>query len=206
MNNPSNNSNPAPQREDGFYHVREFASDPEYTVAKWNHYRGAAGWTCSGRTRLEDSDLFEIGPRIPSPAERAPSLRWRVGGKVPLNVYEGDVPMFQCHTLEQAARVVDLLNTERAPAREVPPVSPQELLLAVIERIVGDDFCEDLDCRVAFQPETLTDTEKTAMAKLGLIYRIAHSNVTHHSCYRVHDDWRKAAEKLVADYLEGNHG
>ncbi len=37
-------------------------------------------------------------------------LTWRVGGKVPLNVYEGDTPMFQCHTPEQAARVVKLLN------------------------------------------------------------------------------------------------
>ena len=35
---------------------------------------------------------------------------WRVGGKVPLNVYEGDKPMFQCHTPEDAARIVALLN------------------------------------------------------------------------------------------------
>jgi hypothetical protein len=38
------------------------------------------------------------------------SENWRVGGKVPLNVYEGDRPMFQCHTPEDAARVVELLN------------------------------------------------------------------------------------------------
>jgi hypothetical protein len=31
---------------------------------------------------------------------------WRVGGKVPLNVYENDRPMFQCHTPEDAARIV----------------------------------------------------------------------------------------------------
>ncbi len=41
-------------------------------------------------------------------------LTWRVGGKVPLNVYEGDTPMFQCHKPEQAARIVKLLNA--APA------------------------------------------------------------------------------------------
>lgn len=35
---------------------------------------------------------------------------WRVGGKVPLNVYEGDRPMFQCHTPEDAARIVAALN------------------------------------------------------------------------------------------------
>lgn len=37
-------------------------------------------------------------------------MTWRVGGKVPLNVYEGDKPMFQCHTPEDAARVAGLLN------------------------------------------------------------------------------------------------
>ncbi len=35
---------------------------------------------------------------------------WRIGGKVPLNVYEGDRPMFQCHTPEDASRVVSILN------------------------------------------------------------------------------------------------
>ena len=35
---------------------------------------------------------------------------WRVGRKVPLNVYEDDKPMFQCHTPEEAQRVAALLN------------------------------------------------------------------------------------------------
>lgn len=40
---------------------------------------------------------------------------WRVGGKIPLNVYENDRPMFQCHTPEDAARIVGMLNAaERA--------------------------------------------------------------------------------------------
>lgn len=37
-------------------------------------------------------------------------MTWRVGGKIPLNVYEDDKPMFQCHTPEDATRVVGLLN------------------------------------------------------------------------------------------------
>lgn len=45
-----------------------------------------------------------------SQIEPSPSGPWRVGGKVPLNVYEGDKPMFQCHTPEDAARIVDKLN------------------------------------------------------------------------------------------------
>jgi hypothetical protein len=36
--------------------------------------------------------------------------KWRVGGKVPLNVYRDDRPMFQCHTPEDAAEIVGLLN------------------------------------------------------------------------------------------------
>jgi hypothetical protein len=39
---------------------------------------------------------------------------WRVGGKVPLNVYEGDRPMFQCHTPEDASRIVSMLNATAA--------------------------------------------------------------------------------------------
>jgi hypothetical protein len=46
-------------------------------------------------------------------------LLWRVGGKVPLNVYEGDRPMFQCHTPEDAARIVGLLNHELPTAEEL---------------------------------------------------------------------------------------
>ena len=41
---------------------------------------------------------------------QAPSGKWRVGSRVPLNVYENDRPMFQCHTVVDAARVVALLN------------------------------------------------------------------------------------------------
>lgn len=37
-------------------------------------------------------------------------MTWRVGKSVPINVYEGDKPMFQCHTPEDAARIVALLN------------------------------------------------------------------------------------------------
>jgi hypothetical protein len=43
---------------------------------------------------------------------------WRVGEKVPLNVYLNDKPMFQCHTPEAAAMVVEKLNAnERLTAR-----------------------------------------------------------------------------------------
>jgi hypothetical protein len=37
-------------------------------------------------------------------------LRWRVGRKVPINVYEGDRPVCQCHTVRNAQRIVDAMN------------------------------------------------------------------------------------------------
>ena len=39
-------------------------------------------------------------------------MSWRVGSKVPLNVYEGDRPVCQCHTPEDAARIVAAMNNE----------------------------------------------------------------------------------------------
>jgi hypothetical protein len=56
-------------------------------------------------------------------AERAEPAHgeWRVGGKVPLNVYKGDTPMFQCHTPEDAARIVVLLNQAERAKPDRPP-------------------------------------------------------------------------------------
>lgn len=39
---------------------------------------------------------------------------WRVGGKVPLNVYNGDRPVCQCHTAEDAAKIVVAMNYSEA--------------------------------------------------------------------------------------------
>lgn len=36
--------------------------------------------------------------------------KWRVGTKVPLNVYEGDTPVCQCHSSIEAQRIVDAMN------------------------------------------------------------------------------------------------
>ena len=38
---------------------------------------------------------------------------WRVGLKVPLNVYEGDRPVCQCHQPEDAERIVAAMNARR---------------------------------------------------------------------------------------------
>ncbi len=46
---------------------------------------------------------------LESASEPSPAV-WRVGTKVPLNVYEGDHPVCQCHTPEDATRIVAALN------------------------------------------------------------------------------------------------
>lgn len=38
---------------------------------------------------------------------------WRVGRKVPINVYLGDAPVCQCHTPEMAARIVSAMNQSK---------------------------------------------------------------------------------------------
>lgn len=37
-------------------------------------------------------------------------MSWRVGRNVPLNVYDGDRPVCQCHTADDAARIVNAIN------------------------------------------------------------------------------------------------
>lgn len=46
--------------------------------------------------------------------------RWRVGKNVPLNVYEGDRPVCQCHTAIDARRIVDAVNKALAKAPDTP--------------------------------------------------------------------------------------
>lgn len=56
--------------------------------------------------RLAEIDLQTAGQKCPP--------RWRVGGKVPLNVYEGDQPVCQCHTPSDARRIVYAMNAQRS--------------------------------------------------------------------------------------------
>lgn len=63
---------------------------------------------------------------------------WRVGNRVSLNVYLNDAPMFQCHTPEDAAMVVALLNAPMLP-RAV------SLLKASTDRLHAE-LCDGCDC------------------------------------------------------------
>lgn len=66
----------------------------------------------------------------------------------------------------------------------------QAKILQAIEDICADDFCEDLEMRQ--HAGEISESATTAAEKLAAIYRIAHSHNTSHSCYPVHDDWRKS--------------
>lgn len=46
----------------------------------------------------------------PEPTEQPQLSRWRVGHHVPINVYEGDRPVCQCHTATDALQIVKALN------------------------------------------------------------------------------------------------
>ncbi len=66
--------------------------------------------------------------------------------------------------------------------------------LEVIERICGDDFCEDMSMQdLDRQPDL-----KTAIGKLSRIYRISHALGQSHSCFLSHQDWRDEAESAYA--------
>lgn len=73
------------------------------------HKMGEIGYECT-QCKCSFFMLAEFADVI------LPKPPWRVGGKVPLNVYEGNTPMFQCHTPEQAQRIVSLLNRPDALA------------------------------------------------------------------------------------------
>lgn len=53
-----------------------------------------------------------IPPRHLLARRGAPPARWRVGQQVPINVYDGDRPVCQCHTAFDAKRIVDSVNAK----------------------------------------------------------------------------------------------
>lgn len=46
--------------------------------------------------------------------------QWRVGSKVPINIYEGDRPICQCHTAVDAKRIVAAVNGESVVQGDQP--------------------------------------------------------------------------------------
>ncbi len=112
-------------------------------------------------------------------------LTWRVGGKVPLNVYEGDTPMFQCHTPEHAKAIVALLNA----GEKFPAYRDALAMLVSVERPEPKD--PDLLAVVA--------AAKALDTKLRCI--ICGSPAYFHGGEGV---WRHAGEPHQQEYLEQN--
>ena len=80
----------------------------------------------------------------------------------------------------------------------VEPTEYDQQALWAIEQICGDDFCEDQE----FLNLNREDGEmKTAIEKLTAIYSLAHSHVKGHSCFHVHEDWRKKAHEGIASVV-----
>ena len=68
-------------------------------------------------------------------------------------------------------------------------------VLDLIDGIVSDDFCEDLEMESAHG--RLEKDTKVCQEKLSLIYKLAHANSPTHTCYHVHEDWRKLTNDLI---------
>ena len=57
-----------------------------------------------------------LASKVPPGSESALHGKWRVGSKVPLNVYDGDRPVCQCHSFLDALDIVNAMNG-RKPQR-----------------------------------------------------------------------------------------
>lgn len=67
--------------------------------------------------------------------------------------------------------------------------TPEVKCLNAIEKISGDDFCEQVDWDM-FKNRLKTEKEKIMANKLLKIYRLSHSHIKTHFCYHVHKNWR----------------
>lgn len=69
--------------------------------------------------------------------------------------------------------------------------------LSAIERIVSDDFCQDLEGKTIHGIDN--PDLKICQEKLSMIYMIAHAENPTHSCHHVHKEWRKVKNEVLKD-------
>ena len=91
---------------------------------------------------------------------------WRVGRKVPISVYEGDTPMFQCHTTEDALRIVQLLN-DGAPALKLAERMAVSVghIPCYCKRVEGGTVQACMRCKVMGMWEDFGDEDTDAADK-----------------------------------------
>lgn len=58
-----------------------------------------------------------LASKVPPGSESALRGKWRVGSKVPLNVYDGDRPVCQCHSFMDALDIVAAINASHPAER-----------------------------------------------------------------------------------------
>jgi len=67
---------------------------------------------------------------------------WRVGRKIPLNVYEGARPVCQCHDTEDAAKIVAAVNVHSNALDRAKLDGKIEVLTNMV-RIAKEGKCRD---------------------------------------------------------------
>jgi hypothetical protein len=55
--------------------------------------------------------------------------KWHIGSKVPINVYEGDRPICQCHTTIDAKRIVGAMNAPDVNTELLNALEQQTLMI-----------------------------------------------------------------------------
>ncbi len=68
---------------------------------------------------------------------------------------------------------------------------PAQQACKVIEDIVSDDFCQDCECKAAWDEPFSQEDARFMAQKLTTIYTLTHGIDTDHSCYSVHTGWRE---------------
>ena len=64
---------------------------------------------------------------------------WRVGSKVPINVYDGDRPVCQCQTAADAALIVKAVNRQIKRELEYPAPEYSDSMSGVACEVEGSD-------------------------------------------------------------------
>lgn len=80
-----------------------------------DHFVGLASNVPPGsESALRTSSLSDKPPFTSSHDSQIPERgKWRVGSKVPLNVYDGDRPVCQCHSFMDALDIVNAMNSRK---------------------------------------------------------------------------------------------
>ena len=81
-------------------------------------------------------------------------------------------------------------------------LSLEQKALRVVDSFVSSGFCEECEMTLCTNREFNQDIARKMAEMLTDVYMVTHSAIEDHSCYSVHDDWRKKTEELYRE-MEG---